>query len=195
MASPSRRCRPGCEAAQLDLATLQALRGDLLKRMVRPDVEGFSSAFAALTLSEVARTDRLQGVDVDEERDELVVPAAVYLARIRDYRAFSDAEGFLHAVAHGADLVLQLALNPADHESATRSMMLAVSRAGRARGPGVAYWAGEPDRLARADRVHRATKAAYRSGVAGVLRRGHQPQAAGILEGGVHVRSRYQEAS
>ena len=33
---------------QLDLATLQALRVDLLKRLVRPDVEGFSSAFAAL---------------------------------------------------------------------------------------------------------------------------------------------------
>ena len=36
---------------------------------------------------------------------------------ITDYRAFSDTEGFGHAVAHGADLALQLALNPADHES------------------------------------------------------------------------------
>lgn len=132
---------------QLDLTTLQALRGGLLKRMARPDVEGFSSAFAALVLSEVARTDRLRAWMSTEERDELVRAGALYLARVRDYRAFSDTEGFRHAVAHAADLILQLALNPLTTKAQLDHMMLAV--AVQIAPDGVAYWAGEPDRLAR----------------------------------------------
>jgi hypothetical protein len=133
---------------QLDLTTLQALRGGLLKRMARPDAEGFSSAFAALVLSEVARTDRLRAWMSTEERDELVRAGALYLARVRDYRAFSDTEGFRHAVAHAADLVLQLALNPLTTKAQLDHMMIAVA-AQIAPDAGVAYWAGEPDRLAR----------------------------------------------
>lgn len=44
-----------------------------------------------------------------EEREDMVRAAALFLAKVTDYRAFSDTEGFRHAVAHGADLVLQLA--------------------------------------------------------------------------------------
>ena len=133
---------------QLDLATLQTVRGDLLKMMARPDAEGFGSAFAALVLSEVARTDRLRAWLSTEERDELVRVGALYLARVRDYRAFSDAEGFRHAVAHGADLMLQLALNPLTTKAQLDHMMLAVATQ-VAPEASVAYWAGEPDRLAR----------------------------------------------
>lgn len=133
---------------QLDLTTLQALRGGLLKRMARPDVEGFSSAFAALVLSEVARTDRLRAWMSTEERDELVRAGALYLARVRDYRAFDDTEGFRHAVAHAADLILQLALNPLTTKAQLDHMMLAIA-VQVAPEAGVAYWAGEPDRLAR----------------------------------------------
>ena len=133
---------------QLDLATLQTLRGDLLTMMARPDADGFGSAFAALVLSEVARTDRLRAWLSTEERDGLVRAGALYLAKVRDYRAFSDAEGFRHAVAHGADLMLQLALNPLTTKAQLDHMMLALATQ-VAPDDNVAYWAGEPDRLAR----------------------------------------------
>ena len=133
---------------QLDLATLQTVRGDLLTMMMRPDADGFGSAFAALVLSEVARTDRLRAWLSTEERDGLVRAGASYLAKVRDYRAFSDAEGFRHAVAHAADLMLQLALNPLTTKAQLDHMMLAVATQ-VAPEADVAYWAGEPDRLAR----------------------------------------------
>ena len=120
-------------AGQLDLATMQTLRGDLLKMMARQDAEGFGSAFAALVLSEVARTDRLRAWMSAEERDELVRAGALYLARVKDYRAFSDAEGFRHAVAHGADFAAAARAQPADHEGATRSHDARRGHAGGAR--------------------------------------------------------------
>lgn len=134
---------------QLDLATVRTIRADLLKALARTDPEGFSASFSALALSEVARTDRLQPWMSAEERDDLVRGAAMFLAKVNDYRAFSEADGFRHAVAHGADLVLQLALNPAVGKTQIDHMMLAV--AAQVAPPGtIAYWAGEPDRLARA---------------------------------------------
>ena len=133
---------------QLDFATLQTVRGDLLTMMARADADGFGSAFAALVLSEVARTDRLRAWLSTEERDGLVRAGALYLAKVRDYRAFSDAEGFRHAVAHGADLMLQLALNPLTTKAQLDHMMLALATQ-VAPDANVAYWAGEPDRLAR----------------------------------------------
>lgn len=83
-----------------------------------------------------------------DERDALVRGGALFLARVRDYRAFSDSDGFRHAVAHAADLVLQLALNPLTTKAQLDHMMLAVA-AQVAPESGIAYWAGEPDRLAR----------------------------------------------
>jgi hypothetical protein len=133
---------------QLDLATLQTIRADLLKMMARPDPDGFGSAFAALVLSEVARTDRLRAWMSAEERDEMVRASALFLARVKDYRAFSDVSGFRHAVAHGADLMLQLALNPLTSKAQLDHMMRAVATQ-VAPEADVAYWAGEPDRLAR----------------------------------------------
>jgi hypothetical protein len=134
---------------QLDLATMKTIRTDLLRAIARTDAEGFSASFAALVLSEVARTDRLQAWMSAEERDEMVRAAALFLAKVKDYRAFSDGEGFRHAVAHGADLVLQLALNPLTGKAQLDHMMLAVASQ-VAPLDNMAYWAGEPDRLARA---------------------------------------------
>lgn len=133
---------------QLDLTTMKTLRADLLKAMARTDSEGFSASFSALVLSEVARTDRLQAWMSADDRDEMVHAAAMFLGKIRDYRAFSDIEGFRHAVAHGADLALQLSLNPLTTKAQLDRMMRAV--AAQVAPPGtIAYWAGEPDRLAR----------------------------------------------
>jgi hypothetical protein len=132
----------------LDRATLSALGAQLLGELSRPDPEGFTRPFSALVLAEVARTDRIEPWMSDAERDAVVRGAALYLARISDYRAFTDREGFRHGVAHGADLVLQLTLNPAITKAQLDHLLLAVA-AQVSPDANMAYWAGEPDRLAR----------------------------------------------
>jgi hypothetical protein len=136
-------------AGQLDQATLRSLRGSLLKMLATPDAEGFRAPFAALVLAEVARTDRLAAWMSADEREELIRAAAMFLAKVRDYRAFNNSEGFRHGVAHGADLALQLGLNPLTTKSQLDHLMLAVASQ-VSPDADVAYWAGEPDRLARA---------------------------------------------
>lgn len=136
-------------AGQLDHATLRGLRGDLLKMLARQDAEGFSAPFAALVLAEVARTDRLAAWMSAEERDGMVRAAALFLAKVKDYRAFDNSEGFRHGVAHGADFALQLGLNPLTTKPQLDHLMLAVASQ-VSPDADVAYWAGEPDRLARA---------------------------------------------
>lgn len=76
------------------------------------DAAGFLQPFAALTLAEIARADRIQAFLTDKELDGLVDTAANYLINVRDYRGYVEGEGWRHGVAHGADLMLQLSLNP-----------------------------------------------------------------------------------
>lgn len=132
----------------LDQGTLRSLRLALLEMMAGEDSRGFAAPFAALVLSEVARTDRIAAWMSTEERDGLVRAAAGYLKGVTDYRAFDDKEGFRHGVAHGADLALQLALNPLTTKAQLDQLLLAVA-AQVSPNANVAYWAGEPDRLAR----------------------------------------------
>lgn len=113
------------------------------------DANGFRQPFAALILSEVVRTDRVEPVFTVEERAELVKIAAAYLASVDDYRGFSETEGWRHGVAHGADLVLQLVLNPNINAEQIMVLMDAVAR--QVSPPGdVFYIYGEPARMARA---------------------------------------------
>ena len=100
-------------AGQLAATTLQALRQRLLPVLARPaDAAGFAQPFAALALAELARVDRLRAFLSATERGELAEHAARYLAGVRDYRGFDANNGWRHGVAHGADLALQLLLNP-----------------------------------------------------------------------------------
>ena len=113
---------------------------------------GFQRPFAALVLSEVARTDRLAAWLTQEERLGLLSAAAAYLPSVRDYRGFDETEGWRHGVAHGADLLLQLALNQALERPELDRILAAVASqvapAGAAAG-GPFYVYGEPARLAR----------------------------------------------
>lgn len=61
----------------------------------------------------MARTDRIEPYLTEAERAELVQAGTAYLSTVRDYRGFDEKEGWRHAVAHAADLMLQLSLNPA----------------------------------------------------------------------------------
>jgi len=114
-------------------AVSPAVRGDLLVDLSaelapkHPDPRGFRPPFAALVLSEVARTDRVAAWMTDEERSQLATIAADYLSNVRDYRGFVDGEGWRHGVAHGADLVMQLVLNPALDAAQRRRLLAAVA--------------------------------------------------------------------
>jgi hypothetical protein len=134
----------------VDRDTLAAAQTELLKLVVAPDPQGFQRPFAILALSEVARTDRIKPWMSDPERDVLINAAATYLATLNDYRAFNNKEGFRHGVAHGADFALQLALNPSITKPQLDRLLAAIATQIAPKDPDVAYWAGEPDRLARA---------------------------------------------
>jgi hypothetical protein len=122
------------------------------------DASGFRLPFAALILSEIARADRIEAVFTEATRADLVETAAKSLTRVNDYRGFDPVEGWRHGVAHGSDLVLQLALNPRVGSDQLKRLLEAVGTQIAPRGP-VFYTFGEPERMAR------AVIFAYRRGV------------------------------
>ena len=137
-------------ANALDRDTLTAIKSELLATIAAPDLSGLQRPFAALALSEVARTDRVSAWMSDVERDALVTAASQFLSNITDYRALSNTDGFRHGVAHGADFAMQLALNPSVAKPQLDRLLAAIATQVAPKDPQVAYWAGEPDRLARA---------------------------------------------
>ena len=70
------------------------------------------------------------------------------LSRVRDYRGFSPREGWRHGVAHGADLLMQLALHPSLTRQEADAMLDALAVQVAPEGEH-AYVFGEPERLAR----------------------------------------------
>jgi hypothetical protein len=135
-------------ADAFDAAQLGALRGRLYALLDGPEGEGYARPFAALVLSEVARTDRIKPWMSAAERAAMVDKAAAYVEGVRDYRGYDDVQGWRHGVAHGADWLMQLALNPAlDRAQADR--ILAAVAAQAVPVSGHAYVFGEPERLAR----------------------------------------------
>lgn len=112
------------------------------------DPSGFAKPFAALVLSEVVRADRLDPFLSTTQRAALVDAGTQYLGNIQDYRGFTTGEGWRHGVAHAADLMLQLALNPA----VDKAQLVAIAQAVHSQiapRAGHFYIYGESDRLAR----------------------------------------------
>ena len=144
------RLSAAMRAGAVDRDALAAAKAQLLQLAVAPDPQGFQQSFAILTLAEVARTDRIKPWMTADDRDVMVQTASTYLSKLTDYRAFNDKEGFRHGVAHGADFALQLALNPAITRPQLDRLLAAIATQVAPKDPSVAYWAGEPDRLARA---------------------------------------------
>lgn len=137
-------------SAQLDTPTLHSLRQQLLSMLhdTSADSLGFRRPFAALTLAEVARVDRKQPFLSSEQRQEMVTNASNFLREVRDYRGFDEKQGWRHNVAHGADWVLQLALNPALNRAQQQSLLSAISS--QVAPAQHAYQYGEGERLASA---------------------------------------------
>lgn len=65
---------------------------------------------------------------------------------MRDYRGFDDRQGWRHGVAHGADLLMQLSLNPAFGKPELTRIRDAV--AAQVMPAGHAYVFGEGERMA-----------------------------------------------
>ncbi|WP_083910880.1 DUF2785 domain-containing protein [Henriciella marina] len=131
-------------------AELRALKELLLERLADEagDPLGFSRPFAALALSEVARTDRMSPWMSNGERRTLLSAGASYVSGVRDYRGFVDGEGWRHGVAHGADLLMQLSLNEKIGKGEAQVIARAVYDAiGTHEAP--AFIFDEPRRLAR----------------------------------------------
>jgi hypothetical protein len=127
---------------------LRALRDRLLAILDAPDPHGVARPFAALALSEIARTDRLAAWMRDDERVAMVDRAAAYLSSVDDYRGFDAMAGWRHGVAHGADWAMQLTMNAALEKPQLDRLRDAV--ASQVAPPsGHAYVFGEPERLAR----------------------------------------------
>ncbi|KGQ19611.1 DUF3011 domain containing protein [Lysobacter dokdonensis DS-58] len=135
-------------AEQIDEAGLRALRDRLYAALKADDPDGFRRPFAALVLSEVARTDRIKPWMSAKERRAMVETASRYLESVTDYRGFDDAEGWRHGVAHGSDWLMQLALNPALERKQLDRMLAAIATQ-VVPSTSHAYVYGEPGRLAR----------------------------------------------
>ena len=133
---------------QLAPAVRAQLRDQLYAMLKEEDVNGFRRSFAALVLSEVARTDRIAAWMSPGERVLMVRAATEFLRSISDYRGYDDVEGWRHAVAHGSDWLLQLASNPAV-ERAQVDQILAALATQVVPESAHAYVHGEPGRLAR----------------------------------------------
>lgn len=127
---------------------LRDIRETLLPKLQADDDTGFLAPFTALVLAEVSRTDRVETYMSDEAFESLVADAAAYVASVNDYRGFSDTEGWRHGVAHGADWLMQLSLNPR-LTPAQADLILGAVRKQVPAADGHAYIHGEPGRLAR----------------------------------------------
>ncbi len=135
-------------AGALPATQLDSLRSQMQARLGADDPNGFGRPFAALVLAEIARVDRLKPFLDAPSRDSLLRAALAYEAGIRDHRGFDAVQGWRHGVAHGADLLLQLALNPAHGRDALDAIVAAVGAQVAPAGEHF-YVYGESERLAR----------------------------------------------
>lgn len=135
---------------QLDASTRQQALGRLLPALAptAADADGFRKPFSALVLSEIARSDRKSPWMTPQQRAALLEAGALYLESVRDYRGFDPGQGWRHGVAHGSDLMMQLALNSAlDRTQLDRILRAVAAQVAPASEHFYVY--GEPERLAR----------------------------------------------
>lgn len=132
---------------QLTRETMLALADDLQARLAAPEGAGFERPFAALVLSEVARADRVEPYLSADRRASLLAASLAYFSNVRDYRGFDEREGWRHGVAHGSDVLMQLALNAALGKSELERIRDAIATQVAPNGHFYIY--GESERLAR----------------------------------------------
>lgn len=127
---------------------LRARWNQLDRQLAAPDPRGVARPFAALMLSEIARTDRIDPWMTPSERERMAADAAGYLRAVDDYRGLVAGTGWHHGVAHAADWAMQLALNPKVDAAQMRELLAAV-QVQAVPSAGHAYVFGEQERLLR----------------------------------------------
>ena len=133
----------------LAIPTLRALHQRLATQLQsrETDKAGFRQPFAALVLASVVGADRERRAIDDEAYVELVDIAAEYFESIRDFRGFDARAGWRHGIAHGADLLTQLAVHPrTSHAQVDRIIGALATQIAPASGHFYIY--GEPERMA-----------------------------------------------
>lgn len=114
-------------------------------------------SFSALSLTLLAARDNQQQFLDEQALDQLVTATANYLREEPDERGYVKQLGWVHATAHAADLVRQLAKNPRLTRPQQSALLNGVLQ--RVHRIKTAFTASEDDRLARAviEVVHRAS--------------------------------------
>lgn len=131
---------------QLGDAVKIRIARELLRRLASREASGFEAPFAALVLAEVVRADRLKAYLPGDVRSAIGEGAVTFVTGVRDYRGFDEREGWRHGVAHGADLLMQIARNPAYADRAYLGRLRDAVGAQIAPA-GHFYIYGEPERL------------------------------------------------
>ncbi|MEO8705282.1 MAG: DUF2785 domain-containing protein [Kofleriaceae bacterium] len=114
----------------------------------RPDGV-FLRSFSALVLSVIAKRDLTDPIFDDAGRRSLLAAARDYANRETDLRGYTGERGWAHAAAHTADLLRQLAKQPA-FTDADRGVILDAVAAWTVRRHGAILEYGEDGRLAQA---------------------------------------------
>jgi len=113
------------------------------------DSAGVTRPFAALVLAEVVHADRDRPFLDATRRHALLDSAIAYFLSVRDYRGLDETTGWHHGVAHAADLLGQLALEP-DFGRPEFDRILAALASQIVAHDGRVYVFGESQRIAEA---------------------------------------------
>lgn len=108
----------------------------------------FRRSFSALMLSEVIRRDTQAPFLEAAEFRAILEAALAYLPAERDLRGYDGKLGYVHGVAHGADLLWRLAISPKTDKADLERILQATSSKIAPEGEH-AYIHSESDRLAR----------------------------------------------
>ena len=132
----------------LDEDVRKALFDELLVDLRRNGHEDtLRRSFAALVLSELLRADSVAPFLDQARRDSLLTATATALAAETDYRGLDPELGWVHPIAHQADLLWRFALHNALRSEQVPAILTAVY--GKASQTDTPYHFNEPDRLAR----------------------------------------------
>ena len=129
--------------------TRRLLLTELSSRLADPSPAAtLPRSFSALVLAELMRSDAIEPFMDDVSRETLLATVGEALREESDYRGLDPALGWVHPVAHMADLLWRFALHPATTSDEARAVLDAVRA--KAAPNTTAYAFNEPDRLARA---------------------------------------------
>jgi hypothetical protein len=105
----------------------------------------FTRSFSALCLASLARREQQAPILGPERYQALLTEALTYLKEERDLRGFDPVKGWIHATAHTADLLANLAGDPRLKKEDQARLLGAISQ--RLASAGQVFSYGEQDRL------------------------------------------------